>query len=217
MTRLAALEPFARAPLAAVVEPADRCGLCGGVVEIGHAHVVDLQVRTLACACRACHLLLAHPGAIGGRYRALPDRVLVDPSFTLSDAQWASLEIPVGLAFICRTGGEQGARWMASYPGAAGAAQAVLPAGAWAEVARAPLIEALEPEVEALLAYGRPGVPGRETFLVPVDLCYALVGLVRREWRGFSGGTALWRAVEAFFTSVRARARPLPRDWEGSP
>jgi hypothetical protein len=216
MSRLAALEPFARVPPAAVVEPGDRCGLCAGVVDPGHAHVVDLQRRTLACTCRACHLLLAHPGAVGGRYRALPDRVLVDPSFTLSDAQWASLEIPVGLAFICRTGDAGGSPWMASYPGAAGAAQAVLPAGAWAEVAQAPLIRALAPEVEALLVYGRPGVAGREAFLVPIDRCYALVGLVRREWRGFSGGTALWRAVDGFFADVRARARPLPRE-EGAP
>ena len=38
---------------------------------------------------------------------------------------------------------------------------------------------------------------------------YGLVGLVRRHWRGFSGGAELWRQVEAFFTDLRARARPL--------
>ena len=49
-------------------------------------------------------------------------------------------------------------------------------------------------EVEALFVYARPGVAGREAFFVPIDLCYALVGLVRREWRGFSGGTELNRS-----------------------
>jgi hypothetical protein len=208
VSRLGALVPFARARPAPVADPADRCAICAGPVDPQHPHAVDLQRRTLACACRACHLLLAHPGS-AGRYRALPERVLVDPAFSLSDAEWANLQIPVGLAFIHRTGGE-GARWVASYPGAAGAALAELPAGPWAEVARAPLISAIEPEVEALLVYARPGVPGREAFLVPIDLCYALVGLVRREWRGFSGGTELWRAADAFFASLRARARALP-------
>jgi hypothetical protein len=208
VSRLGALVPFARARPAPVVDQADRCAICAGPVDPHHPHAVDLQRRTLACACRACHLLLAHPGS-QGRFRALPERVLIDPAFALSDAEWARLQIPVGLAFIHRMTGE-GARWVASYPGAAGAAQAELPAEPWAEVARAPLVAAVEPEVEALLLYARPGVAGREAFLVPIDLCYGLVGLVRREWRGFSGGTALWRAVDDFFGSLRARARPLP-------
>jgi hypothetical protein len=217
MTGLGALARFAAAPAPAIPEAIDRCGLCGQPVEQGHSHVVDVQARTLACACRACQLLLSQPEAARGRYRALPQRVLVDPSFSLSDAQWAGLQIPVGLAFIFQAAGEGEPRWVANYPSAAGATQAMVPSEAWAEVARAPLVRALVPDVEALLVFGRLGSAGRETFLVPIDRCYALVGLVRKEWRGFSGGAALWQAVDAFFGELRVRARSLSASGEAIP
>jgi hypothetical protein len=208
---LAALARFAAAPVAPVPEAIDRCGLCGQAVEAGHTHVVDVAQRTLACACRACQLLLSHPEAARGRYRSLPRRVLVDPAFELSDGQWAALQIPVGLAFVFNAAGAGASepRWVANYPSAAGATEATLPAGPWAELAQAPLIRALAPDVEALLVFGRPGGARRETFLVPIDTCYALVGLVRMEWRGFSGGAVLWQAVDRFFVDLRARATPL--------
>jgi hypothetical protein len=103
-------------------------------------------------------------------------------------------------------------RWVASYPSAAGATQGELPPAAdpaWAELAAAPLMRAVTPDVEALLLFGRPGLPGREAFLVPIDVCYALVGLVRTKWRGLSGGAELWRRIDDFFADLRARARPL--------
>jgi hypothetical protein len=217
MSRLAVLEGFARAPRTLLADAGDRCGLCGHPVEPGHAHVLDVETRALPCACRACHLLLSHPQAVRGRYRALPRRVLSDPGFRISDAQWARLQIPVGLAFISLSSGEEGGpRWVVNYPGVAGAIEGSLPSEAWAEVAAASLVQALAPEVEALLVFGRPGVPGRETFLVPIDSCYALVGLVRSGWRGFSGGAALWSAVDAFFADLRGRARPLAEPGEAA-
>jgi len=48
-----------------------------------------------------------------------------------------------------------------------------------------------------------------ETFLVPIDDCYRLVGEVRRHWQGINGGDLVWRRIEAFFGELRARARAL--------
>jgi hypothetical protein len=44
---------------------------------------------------------------------------------------------------------------------------------------------------------------------VPVDRCYELVGTLRRLWRGFDGGSEVRQQLDAFFSAVRARARPV--------
>jgi hypothetical protein len=45
-----------------------------------------------------------------------------------------------------------------------------------------------------------------EHAIVPIDRCYALVGLIRSTWRGISGGDAVTEAVERFFGELRAGA-----------
>jgi hypothetical protein len=214
MSALDVLSRFAGTAPATPPDPAERCELCGHPVEAGHGHVVDQEQRRLGCACRACFLLLDHPGAARGRYHPVPQRILVDPSFAPTAADWARLQIPVGLAFIFFD--QPTSRWVACYPSAAGVTQAPLPPEAWGPLAHAPLVRAVAPDVEALLVMARVGTADREIALVPIDLCYALVGLVRTSWRGMSGGAELWRALDAFFADVRARARPLTRSGGGT-
>jgi hypothetical protein len=48
--------------------------------------------------------------------------------------------------------------------------------------------------------------------LVPIDACYELVGQLRGQWRGFDGGREAHDAIEAFFSRVRARSRPVPHE-----
>jgi hypothetical protein len=67
----------------------------------------------------------------------------------------------------------------------------------------------LTPDVEALLIQ-RAG-DGFECFLVPIDACYELVGLVRMHWKGFDGGQEAWEAIDGFFDAVRERSRPVDR------
>jgi hypothetical protein len=43
---------------------------------------------------------------------------------------------------------------------------------------------------------------------VPIDVCYALVGQLRRVWRGFDGGTEARQAIDDFFADIAARSRP---------
>ena len=45
-----------------------------------------------------------------------------------------------------------------------------------------------------------------ECYLVPIDVCYELVGQLRRLWKGFDGGTEAHAALDAFFDRVRDRA-----------
>jgi hypothetical protein len=204
VTSLGVLERFARQAAAALPAEVERCELCGQEVPPGHRHLFDRQRRALGCACQACFLLLDHPEALGGRYGAIPDRVLVDPAF-IADA--AARLLPVGLAFVSFD--SSSGAWVAAYPSAAGATRAPMPPETWGPLATAPLVRALAPDVEALLLFRRLGAPLPEAFLAPLDVCYALVGLLRRQWRGLSGGSELWREVDAFFAALRQRARPL--------
>jgi len=43
-----------------------------------------------------------------------------------------------------------------------------------------------------------------EYFIVPIDECYRLVGLIRMHWRGLSGGTEVWEEIHQFFGHLRA-------------
>ncbi len=51
----------------------------------------------------------------------------------------------------------------------------------------------------------------RDHWLLPVDRCYELTGLIRQRWRGFTGGDEVWRALDAFFDGLRKE-----ETWQGS-
>ena len=92
------------------------------------------------------------------------------------------------------------------YPSPAGATESLLPLEAWADLAAAnPAMADLGPDVEALLVQRAGG--GFECFLVPIDACYELVGLVRMHWKGFDGGQEAWEAIDgSFFDAVGSGA-----------
>ena len=46
----------------------------------------------------------------------------------------------------------------------------------------------------------------REYFIAPIDECHGLIGLIRRRWRGFTGGEEMTQAVQEFFRGLRARS-----------
>ncbi len=163
-----------------------------------HAHVADTEERRLLCVCRPCSLLFAPDGA-GGRYRLVAGEVR-PLSLSLDAALWRALDVPVGLVFVLRHAGGEAE---AFYPGAAGAVAATMPAGAWgALVAADPALADLVPEVEAVLV--RRGVRGSpdSAFVVPVDRCYELVGLVRGWWSGTTGGDAVWDGIARWFEAL---------------
>jgi hypothetical protein len=195
----------------------ERCGLCGEVVGERHGHLVDTQQRSLVCACTACALLFTRPGAAEGRYRTVPDRVRHDPAAPLSAAEWDQLGIPVSIAFFFVNSAL--GHVVASYPSPAGVTECELDLAAWDEMAgRHPLLGAPTPDVEAIVIVAgrsRPGAGddrGVETFLIPVDACYALAGALRLNWHGFDGGAEVAAILAAFLDDLRGRSRPLTAD-----
>jgi hypothetical protein len=181
----------------------ERCGFCSEPIPEEHRHVVEVEKRNLLCVCRACYLLFTHPGAARGKYRAVPDRYLRLPEMALTDSQWDSLQIPVGMAFLFHNSTLN--RTLAFYPSPAGAAESALPLDIWDEIvqANAPL-RTLTPDVEAVLVRRSSG--HAEYYIVPIDTCYELVGLMRRHWKGFDGGEEARQAINSFFVGLRERS-----------
>jgi hypothetical protein len=181
----------------------ERCEMCAEPIGAEHQHVVNLESRGLLCTCRSCYLLFTAEDA-ELRYRAVPDRYLSFPDFTLTGRQYDELEIPVGLAFLFSN--SVLGRVVAFYPGPAGATESELPLDAWERIsAHSPQLAVLRPDVEALLV--RRDGSGTSCFLVPIDACYELVGRLRTVWDGFDGGPAARTAIDAFFAHVEKRAR----------
>ena len=127
----------------------------------------------------------------------------------MDDATWLSFQIPVGMAFFFHS--TAAGRVTAFYPSPAGATESLLDLEAWDGLVGAnPVLEELEPDVEALLVNRANGK--REHWLLPVDRCYELVGLVRTHWKGFAGGDEVWEALGRFFDELRGRAAIVTRD-----
>jgi hypothetical protein len=181
--------------------------MCRETIPDEHSHVVALENRSLMCTCRGCYLLFTRAGAAQGKYKAVPDRFLYDPTFRISEAEWEAVQIPVRMAFFFLNSSQ--ARMVGFYPSPAGATESLLPTSTWEGVLRAnPHFAALEPDVEALLVVRGEGF---ECFLVPIDACYELVGRVRRTWKGFDGGEAAHQEIDAFLDALRSRSKPVER------
>jgi len=185
---------------AAVVE---RCELCSAELPGEHEHLVDLSTRKLTCACQACAILFS--GKANPKYRRVPRRLRYLTDFQLSDAQWESLLIPISMAFFFNS--SAAGKVIALYPSPAGATESLLDFESWDEIRRVnPVLDEMEPDTEALLVNRVRGAS--EYYLLPIDECYKLVGLIRTHWHGLSGGTQMWEAIEVFFTELKERARP---------
>jgi hypothetical protein len=198
---IAALRNFAVAP-----KPVERCELCAADLSRDHHHLLEPIHRKVICACNACSILFTSSGET--KYKRVPRRVRSLQDFQLTDGQWDSLMIPINMAFFFQSTPDQ--RIVALYPSPAGPIESLLPLDAWNDIVQEnPRLAQMEPDVEALLvnriAQSR-GAGGAEYFVAPIDECYKLVGLIRGSWRGFSGGTEVWREIGKFFTALREKA-----------
>ncbi len=163
----------------------EHCELCGASIAPEHRHVLELATRDVKCACRPCGLLFERADRmklIGTDvYRA--DEVELD---------WEALRLPVDIAFFFRADG----RMKAFYPSPMGPTESLL-------TVDVPV--ALEDDVEALLVNRVRGA--RRQWIVPIDVCYQLVGLIRTHWRGFTGGADVWRELDRFYEALDRRSR----------
>ena len=95
---------------------------------------------------------------------------------------------------------------IAYYPSPAGCTESLLDFEAWNDIVQNnPRLDRLQPDVEALLVNRTRG--RRDYFIAPIDQCYKLTGLIRRRWRGFSGGDEVWQEIERFFERFPRRRR----------
>jgi hypothetical protein len=187
-------------------ETSARCELCGDTAADPHQHVLDERRREILCACRACALLFEQEGSGLSHYRLVPDRHV-----RLTGVSPADLGVPVGLAFFVRehgdhpdgnpcgnTAGNVDGNVVAHYPSPLGVTRWEVDPAAWTgAVERCPPLRTMRPLVEALLVCTVRELD--EQWMVPIDECYRLVALIRREWTGMSGGQSVWLRIEEFF------------------
>ena len=169
----------------------------------------------LLCVCDTCAILF--PGG-HARYRRVPDTIRVAAEFSAHrravgpaadsdrDGVLLSEQPPPG-------------EWSPSIPVRPVPTESLLPLGrgtrSWLRTRRS---RQWLPDVEALVV-NRLGQRTRraiihehrpEYFILPIDQCFRLVGLIRLHWKGLSGGTEVWREIAGFFAEI-GRRRSLSR------
>jgi hypothetical protein len=176
----------------------EQCELCKTPLPAPHEHLLDAATGRLSCACTSC--AIASPALL----RVSP-RVEALPGLTLEDSEWQRLGLPIELAFFVRRS-DRGSI-VGYYPSPTGAIESSLPMDGWQLLQRrCPELSTLATDVEALIV-NRTG--GRsDYFRVSIDECFALVGIVRRHYRGVSGGAEVWTRIASFFEALARRARP---------
>jgi hypothetical protein len=191
--------------------PEERCELCSAPLATAHQHLLDPKKRQIVCACDGCVILFC--GQTGAHYLRVPRRIQRLSGFRMTDLQWESLMIPINLAFFYRDSAAN--RVLAMYPSPAGATESLLSLESWEEIAaQNKALQRMEPDVEALLVNridhvrnnGQGGGAAAEYFIVPIDECYRLVGIIRMHWHGLSGGTEVWREIHQFFGDLKSRS-----------
>ena len=183
----------------------EYCELCRAPLAPEHRHLLEMATHKITCACDPCALRFEM--VLDGRFKLIPRDTHALTDFHLSDAEWDDLALPIDLAFIVNSTAAK--RVMALYPSPAGATESLLTLSAWeALVADNPVLAQMQPDVEALLVNRTGGQ--RLYYLAPIDVCFELVGLMRRNWRGLSGGEEVWREIDAFFLRLEQRAITVP-------
>jgi hypothetical protein len=179
------------------LEPIEaRCDLCGTSMPEEHRHLLQLEERSMVCVCESCWALRSGDA----EFRPTGSRVIWLEDFVLGEELWARLRIPISLAFFLRTRGGV----VAFYPSPAGATESELDMSVWDDLAAAnPILDELEPEGEVLIV-NRMADPF-EVAIAPTDKAYELVGLVKANWQGISGGSALEGVIATFFAHLRER------------
>jgi hypothetical protein len=197
----AVLRQFARSP-----RPEERCELCSAALAHEHPHLVEVRSRQIVCACEACATLF--DGMAAGKYRRVSRRAQLLADFEITDGQWESLLIPINMAFFFQSSVES--RVIALYPSPAGPVESLLPLDAWNEIVQQnAILGGLQPDIEALLVnrVGHAHDWSRaEYYIAPIDECYRLVGLIRSNWKGLSGGSEVWAEIGRFFSELRSQA-----------
>jgi hypothetical protein len=179
-------------------QPLDAtCELCGTTTPEDHRHLLQMEERRIVCVCESCWALRSGDP----EYLPTGSRFVWLEGFTLPSELWARFGIPIGLAFFLHGDGSIAAL----YPSPAGATECELDLSAWeALVTLNPVLQTLGREGEALIVNRLADPP--QFAIAPTDEAYRLVGLIKANWQGITGGAEVEQAVARFFEELRARA-----------
>ena len=166
----------------------ERCELCPSPLPGRHGHLVDLEARSLLCACRGCYLLFTSTGRAVTATGPCPRSTAGSPG--------SRSRRPSGTACRSRSAWPSSsstrpsAAWPPSTrarPGRPSPSCPSAPGRSWP--ARTPSWPPCVPTWRR--SWCGPTGPGTaiEGFVVPIDACYELVGRLRMSWRGFDGGS----------------------------
>jgi hypothetical protein len=197
---VAGLRTLARAPGSQVAgrrSQDEHCDLCQSSIADDHRHLLNLHERQIVCVCESCWAMRSGDADL----RPVGSRTVWLEGFELPDDVWADFRIPIGLAFFMFSSVTECV--VALYPSPAGATESELHFESWSRlVALNPVLDELEPDGEALIVNRMSDPPAYA--IAPIDRCYMLVGLIKANWRGISGGPGVDEAVERFFEELRA-------------
>ena len=186
-------------PRAVERAPEAQCELCPKGVAENHRHLLHLTERRILCVCETCWAINSGEA----EYRPVGNRTVWLDEFQLTDEQWASFQIPIGLAFFMLSTESGGL--VALYPSPAGATESELDLEAWGNLRDAsPEVASLEADAEALII-NRLATPPQQV-IAPIDAAYRLVGMIKTSWEGLSGGAPVQEAIASFFADARERA-----------
>lgn len=179
--------------------PMETCDFCAQRLPPAHKHLIEPATRQFYCACDPCALKLESDA----RFRAVSPKTERLRRFHLSDPTWEMMQLPIDIVFFFLSG--EYLRPTAIYPSPAGGMESALSIEAWTSLLEAnPSLADMKPDVEALLINRTKSA--RDYYRVSIDRCYALIGLIRTQWRGLSGGADVWDGVRDFFASLDASA-----------
>lgn len=187
-----------------MAEQIEVCDFCGVQLAEEHEHMLHLPDRSISCACNTCMLTMPKEGVLKP---ITPRRYVRLESFTMPDELWEAFQIPVGLAFFYWSSSEN--KIVGFYPSPMAAVQVLLPIQeVWLELESInPSLKELRSDIEALLVNRMRGT-NHAYYLVPIDECYKLVGIMRTTWKGITGGKEAEAAIIRFFEGLRKKSTP---------
>ena len=177
----------------------ERCDFCSKPISPDHRHFADLTNMKFMCACEVCTVMQAEKG----EYRPIPQRYKFLDGFEMPESVWAQLKIPVNMAFIVYNSDRN--QPIAFYPSPAGSMESELQLASWESLNEDnPELQSLAPDLEGFMI-NRLNKP-YEHFIVPIDSCYELIGLIRMTWQGIHGGEKIQDTVRGYFKDLKQRA-----------
>lgn len=180
-------------------EAAEKCFFCGKIIPDDHRHLVDLTSMKFICTCEMCMITAMEKGT----YKSLPQRYLLLECFKMPDELWSDFLIPVNMAFFVSSSARKGT--VAYYPAPTGATESKLKMEPWAELQHLnPVLDDLIPDLEALLINRLNDIS--QYYIVPVDSCYKLIGMIRMAWKGIFGGKEVNTVIGNFFNELNQRS-----------